>query len=306
MIVIGGENLIDLIQQPDGQFKAVAGGSPYNTARAAARQEQSTGYLTPISADSFGDLLAGVMQADNVVLLAERPNVPSSLAVVTVLNGQPAYQFYREGTAERAVTAASLIAAMPASARIFSVGSLALSGLHDGPAWADCFAAAKSNGLFCAIDPNIRPHFIADAPAFRARLSTMLDQADMVKLSDEDIAWLLPNVPVEHAAAQLAETHNIPLLVLTLGAEGAIALQNGRTVRQPGIPANPLVDTVGAGDTFMGSLLAQIQEYDLDRTGALDQLSPEMLQSILHRAAKAAAINCTREGCTPPTLAELG
>jgi len=306
MIVIGGENLIDLIQQPDGQFKAVAGGSPYNTARASARQAQATGYLTPISADGFGDLLASTMLADGVVLLSPRSSASSSLAVVTLANGQPAYQFYREGTAERAVNANSLVAALPDEARIFAVGSLALSGLHDGPAWAACFKVAKARGLFCAIDPNIRPAFIADASAFRSRLETMLSLADLVKLSDEDIEWMIPGLPIEAAAAQLVAQHNIPLLVLTLGAKGAIAYHNGQTLHQPGQIANPLVDTVGAGDTFMGSLLAQIQAHDLPAPGAMAGLSRETLATILHRAAQAAAINCTREGCDPPTLDELG
>tara|TARA_R110002124_G_scaffold80212_1_gene212496 strand:- start:818 stop:1738 length:921 start_codon:yes stop_codon:yes gene_type:complete len=305
MIVVGCENLIDLIQQPSGHFAAIAGGSPYNTARAAARQGQPTGYLTPISNDRFGDILAQTFEADGGVLLSPRAAAPCSLAIVTLSNGQPAYQFYREGTAERAVTGNSLVAALPDGARILSVGSLALSGLHDGPAWAACFKVAKARGLFCAIDPNIRPAFIADEPAFRARLTAMLDAADMVKLSDEDIGWLMPGVPVEEAAAKLAAQHRIPLLVLTLGAEGALAFHNGTTQRQPGIAANPLVDTVGAGDTFMGSLLAQLQEFNLDEPGALAALSAERLAAILHRAAKAAAINCTREGCNPPLLAEL-
>ncbi|MEX0970510.1 MAG: carbohydrate kinase [Paracoccaceae bacterium] len=305
MIVVGGENLIDLIQQPSGHFAAIAGGSPYNTARAAARQGQPTGYLTPVSSDRFGDILADTFTADGGILLSPRATVPSSLAVVTLSGGQPAYQFYREGTAERAVTGNSLVAALPDAARIFSVGSLALAGLHDGPAWAACFKVAKARGLFCAIDPNIRPAFIADEPAFRDRLAALLADADMVKLSDEDIAWISPDLPVKEAAAALAAQHDIPLLVLTLGAEGALAFHNGTTHRQDGIPATPLLDTVGAGDTFMGSLLAQMQEFALDQPGALAALSTARLAKILHRAAKAAAINCTREGCNPPLLAEL-
>ena len=162
MIVIGGENLIDLIQistSADGRpvYQAVPGGSPYNTAIAAARQGQPTGYLTPISSDSLGELLASHIQADNVRLLSPRASEPSSLAVVSLNNGQPSYQFYRENTAERMVTGAGLTAALAPETRIFSVGSLALSGLHDGPAWAECYHNAHARGVFCAIDPNIRP-----------------------------------------------------------------------------------------------------------------------------------------------------
>lgn len=310
MIVIGGENLIDLIQisvGSDGRpvYQAVPGGSPYNTAIAAARQGQPTGYLTPISSDSLGELLASHIQADAVRLLSPRAAAPSSLAVVSLNNGQPSYQFYRENTAERMVTGAGLTAALAPETRIFSVGSLALSGVHDGPAWAECFHAAHARGVFCAIDPNIRPHFITDAAAFRTRLQGMLGQAGMVKLSDEDIAWLVPGQDPVQSAAELATQMNIPLVVLTLGAKGAHAFANGQVVVQPGILADPLVDTVGAGDTFMGSLLAQLQERDLDQGDALAQISVQTVQDMLHRAAKAAAINCTRAGCNPPTLAEL-
>lgn len=310
MIVIGGENLIDLIQVGGGAgknpvFEAIPGGSPYNTAIAAARQGQATGYLTPISSDTLGELLAAHIQADNVRLLSPRASQPSSLAVVSLTNGQPSYQFYRENTAERMVTGAGLSAALSSDTRIFSVGSLALSGLHDGPAWAECFHAAKARGVFCAIDPNIRPHFITDAKAFRARLQGMLGLAGMVKLSDEDIEWLVPGQDPAQSAAEMARTLNIPLLVLTLGAKGARAYFGGQVVEQAGILADPLIDTVGAGDTFMGTMLAQIQERNLDQGHALTHLTAEAVQSMLHRAAKAAAINCMRAGCNPPTLAEL-
>ena len=118
MIIIGGENLIDFIQLEDGNglpvYQANPGGGPYNCAKALGRQDIPTGYLTPISNDSLGDLLATAVEDAGVELLAERRDEPTSLAVVSLENGAASYQFYRENTAERNITLAGLIKATPA------------------------------------------------------------------------------------------------------------------------------------------------------------------------------------------------
>ncbi|MBL4808321.1 MAG: carbohydrate kinase [Rhodobacteraceae bacterium] len=309
MILVGGENLIDFIQENGGDgyplYRAIPGGSPYNIAKALSRQGAKTGYLTPISDDTLGALLAEGITDDNLTLLSPRSTLPTSLAVVSLVNGQAAYQFYRHGTAERDLTLASLHAAIPAETTGFNIGSLAITDGTDADAWTEAWIGAHNDGIFTSIDPNIRAPFIKDRDGYLARLTRMLKHADMIKLSDEDIAWITPDQPIEDAAKAMFDQSSAALLVLTLGAEGAIGFTKDGTVRIAPVAVPDLKDTVGAGDTFMGTLLAQVSARGLMTKGALAKAPPNDIRAILETAAKAAAINCGRVGCNPPYLNEL-
>jgi len=305
MILVGGENLIDFIEGTDGLFTANVGGGPFNIAKALARQEEPVGYLTPISSDDMGDRLAGALKADGVTLLAPRSAAPSSLALVSLKNGQPSYQFYREKTAERHVTTTLLNQIIPKQAKALQLGSLAIAGGKDADAWAQIYTAIHKRGKFTSLDPNIRPAFIKNRRKFMARLEWMLDHTDLLKLSDEDLSWIAPDQPPEVAAESLRLQHKIPLVVLTKGAEGAVAVTADGSCSVSALKADPFRDAVGAGDTFMGTLLAQLSRSGMLSRAALQAATPETIRPILATAAKAAAINCTRSGCNPPMLAEL-
>jgi fructokinase len=225
MIVIGGENLIDSVQTQgaDGSpvFAHKLGGSPYNVAVALARQGQVPHYVTPISTDDFGTQLADHLVAEGVIVAAPRSDRPTTQAIVTLKAGVPEYVFHRDGTAERAVTEESIIAAMPDGARHLHIGSLALFGGPDADAWEAVFHRAAADGLTTSLDPNLRPALIGDEAAYRARLGRMLATASIVKLSDEDLAWIYPGLPQADAMAQLREATKARLVVLTKGPDGA-------------------------------------------------------------------------------------
>ncbi len=310
MILVGGENLIDFIQDaPDGGFpayRAIPGGAPFNVAKAVARQGPAVGYMTPFSSDTLGQLLAADLGREaNVTALHPASDKPTSLAVVSLKGGQAQYQFYRENTAERDVTAQSLRAILPPEARAFFVGSLAITDGADADAWEATMAHAHGAGLFTALDPNIRAPFIHDRAGYLERLSRLLQMADLVKLSDEDIAWIRPGEDPVEALKALAGEARAGFVVLTMGAEGAVGLVNGAEVRVPTAPVPDLKDTVGAGDTFMGTLLAQCAQRGLMTRDGLAGLTRDTAHEILTVAARAAAINCARKGCNPPTAAEL-
>ncbi|MGL4415782.1 carbohydrate kinase family protein [Roseinatronobacter monicus] len=305
MIVCGGENLVDVIEMGDEQqgrvFHAVPGGSPYNCTRALGRLGMPTGYLTPISSDRFGDdLLAGLV-ADQVRHLGARPDAPTSLAMVTLSDGQPDYRFYRNGTAERMVTPEVLRATMPDQAEAFHIGSLALCTGKDAAAWSDLFIDSAQRGIFTSFDPNIRPLLAEeDARGYRARLDKMASVANLLRLSDEDLAWWRPDQTVLDALAELVALAPNALVVLTQGAEPVLCHWPGGQIEVPLTPVADLVDTVGAGDTLMAALLA-----GLHRKGALvpkqiATLPGATLHQIIRDASKAAAITCTRTGCNPP------
>jgi len=305
MILVGGENLIDFIESADGRFTANLGGGPYNIAKALARQGQDVGYLTPVSTDQMGDRLAAELMADGVHLLAPRSKAPTSLALVSLQNGQPSYQFYRQKTAERRVTTTMLNRIAPKQAKAFQLGSLALTSGKDADVWAQMYRALHKRGLFTSLDPNIRPDFIKNRRKYMARLAWVLAKTDLLKLSDEDLAWLDAKRPLKAAATHLRHTYNIPLLVLTMGADGAMAFTDSGNFKIPAPKANPFKDAVGAGDTFMGTLLAQLSMSGLLNHKALIAAAEFQLRPILDMAAKAAAMNCETSGCNPPTHAAL-
>ena len=311
MIIVGGENLIDLVQgepAPNGlpQFTAAPGGSQYNVAMALGRQKAAVSYLTPISTDKLGDLLAETLEASGAQIASARVDAPSSLAVVTLENGQPSYQFYRENTAERLVTAQSLAASMPTDTRLFQLGGLSITDGDDAGIWTQLFRDKSDAGLFCALDPNVRWSFVRDPDAYRARMEQLFAASSLIKLSDEDCELLFPGQDM-HAVCQrlFADAERCQLLVLTQGGKGATAFHASGEQFVPAVKVEQVADTVGAGDTFMATLLRQCDEV-LAAGGSVSGLDASQVERMLAQAAKAAAINCTRTGCNPPTLDELG
>lgn len=307
MLFVGGENLIDLVQldQQDGLplYQAIPGGSPFNLAIAAGRQGLQTGYLTPISTDKSGDLLAARLDEAGVVLAGGRHPAPSSLAMVTLTNGVPSYSFYRDGTAERQISEDRLTAALTTDARLFHIGSLALAGGADADVWEALSARCKQAGIAVSLDPNVRAGLIADPDSYRARLARMMQLADIIKLSDEDLTWIYPDQSEQDALAQLVKDSGASVLVLTRGENGASLFHDGHWHDEPVAPMDELKDTVGAGDTFMATMLVWLVQ-----NGAIGQLAGLSLGdklAMVRRAAQAAAINCSRQGCNPPFADEM-
>ena len=307
MLLVGGENLMDMVQigEKDGQslYQAIPGGSPFNVALAAGRQQVPVRYITPISDDTSGDQLAALLSDAGVELGGARFVAPTSLAMVSLIEGIPSYAFYRNGTAERLVTTSALNAHLADNPSIFHIGSLAITGGEDAAIWEAFAHAAKAQGLLISLDPNIRASFISDVPDYMARLGRILAISDIVKLSDEDLAWLYKDQSEEAALGQLRSMTNADIVVLTRGGEGARFYHAGSWQDVDPAQVSDLKDTVGAGDTFMASMLAWLMGHaDLKNLASLT--GADKGQMVRH-AAKAAAMNCERQGCNPPTSDEL-
>ncbi len=309
MILVGGENLIDFIQvkstRMPPKFQAIPGGAPYNCAKAIGIQGESVGYITPISTDTMGDLLEQELIRCGVNYCGPRREEPSSLALVTLSNGQPNYQFYRENTADRMVTIDELNKNTPTNTKAFYLGGLAISGGKDAEVWASYFLSLKKKNIFTALDPNIRPDHILDTECYKARLSKLLKAADLIKLSDDDLAWLFPNLDTNKAAQKLHKQFSASMVVITLGSEGAFALWDTNRLQVPAAPVKKLEDTVGAGDTFMATLLAGLNRTNKLASQSLKNLSKPEVDHLLKTSATAASLNCEQSGCNPPTLQEI-
>ena len=308
MITVGGDNLIDYVQTAFEErlpvYKAIPGGSCYNVAIAIARQDQPVTYVTPISVDGLGNILADRLLADGVKIGAPRSPSPTSLAVVSVSEGQPSYQFYRNGTAERDISARQLEESIKNSTRIFHIGSLSLIDGEDADLWEHKFRELYQNGVITSLDPNARPVVVNDRESYVKRLKRMLKHACVLKLSDEDLDYLCPQMSQEEAFAELCANCGAPLIILTKGIDGA-------TVRTPkhqfdvhSVHTNLLKDTVGAGDTFMGTILVELYRRSL-KAHEIEHLSLEELKRIVERATIAAAVNCQSSGCNPPYAKDI-
>ena len=301
-IFVLGEALMDCIAQPDGQLRPLMGGSPYNLARAAALRGASVTYLNPLSTDNFGQQLRAQLQADGVQLHAQPSHKPTSLAVVQVKDGQPSYGFYREGIADRDYSADSVLAQLQSTTPgILHTGSLALVPPEHEKVLA-IVQGAKALGWTVSVDINLRPKLADDLAAYVAAVRSVMVLADWVKASDEDLETLgFEGVAMGESARLVRELRAsatpgaLSRIALTFGGNGAHLNIDGLHHSLP-VPRITVADTVGAGDTFWGNTLA---DWAMQPEGASGRVAETLALSM-----KAAAINCTRQGCQPPRWAE--
>ena len=308
MILVGGENLMDMIQidnqNENAVFEAVPGGSPYNLAMAAGRQGVKVGYVTPISKDKNGEQLAQNLFNSNVSLLGPRVTAPTSLAMVHIEDAIPSYSFYREETAERLVTLDSLSKNLTSEVSIFHIGSLALTGGEDALVWEEFVKRTRENNVKVSLDPNVRPSLIAEPDVYRQRIKNLMTEVDILKLSDEDLLWLFNDSADEtNALAELEIGARAEILIVTKGSQGSAIFHEKKWHEITSHPVEKLSDTVGAGDTFMASVLAWVMKKEKLNELALLELNEK--KELLNYAAKAAALNCEKQGCNPPWENEL-
>lgn len=300
MIYCCGEALIDLLPAKDSAdgLQALTGGGPFNTAIALARLGLQAALFCPLSQDGFGARLSDQLQAEGVDLrLCPRPAAPTTLAVVTLQNGKAGYGFYTEGTA--------LCSLRPADLPQITTGLALFGGISLG--LEPCGAGYEALFDACApevlrmVDPNIRPAVIPDALAYRARLARMLPRADIVKLSDEDLAWLSDEPETQLQAWQAA---GVALICVTLGDKGVRLIGTGEDLTLPA-PEVTLCDTIGAGDSFNAGLLAALQDMGLCHRAGLRGLSAAEIRATGSFGQKVAGVTVSRAGANPPRRADL-
>jgi fructokinase len=300
VIVVAGEALIDLVPQGPGalaSLRPALGGGPYNTAVALGRLGSPTAFCSRVSSDAFGEaLLEGLRAAGVDVSGVARGAEPTTLAVATIdAQGSAAYSFYVDGTADRLFTAP---AALPEGTRAVSFGTCSLVLEPGASAYEELMRTAAGQGVFTALDPNIRPGLIPDADAYRARFLTWLPSVTLLKLSEEDARWL-GGSPREWLAAGPSA------VVITHGGDGlTVFTRDGAEHSMPGEKVD-VVDTIGAGDTVNAALLHGLAAQDALSPAALAGLGADGWARLLRFAARAAAITCSRAGAEPPYAHEL-
>jgi fructokinase len=300
-VVVTGEALIDLVLARDGSLDGHPGGGPYNVARTIGRLEQPVSYLGRLSTDGFGRRLRLELEDDGVSLESiVATDAPTTLALAELdASGAARYQFYDSGTSAPGLTLEAASAAFPERVGVFYLGTLGLV-FEPMATTLEALVARIADDTLLALDPNCRPTIIDDAAAFRGRLSRLLARTDVVKASEEDLAWIDPGTdPVSAARALLARDDAVVLV--TLGGDGALAITADELV-EVHAPRVDVVDTIGAGDAFMGAFIARWCARGLGRS---DLRRLDEIEAAAAFACQVAAITCSRAGADPPRLSEL-
>lgn len=311
MFVVCGEALIDVFveknaQAPSEQFplQACVGGSPFNVAIGLARLAQPVALMTGLSDDMFGKRLSKVLATEGVSQqLIVKKQLPTTVAFVEKdQEGVPSYSFYGEGTADRSLQIDDIDLQMPTPTAIH-LGSYSIVSQ---PTADSLLALVKKFTGKCLIslDPNIRSVVEPDMKIWRNRVKVLVDFADMVKVSDEDLALMYPNTKPESIIEEWLST-GLKLIVLTRGGAGS-SLWSSQAQINIEAPNVKVVDTVGAGDTYQAALLDFIGEM-VKQFGENwhHELTQEVLKEVGQYAAKAAAITCSRQGADLPTKVEI-
>ncbi|WMX47627.1 carbohydrate kinase [Streptomyces roseicoloratus] len=302
MIVVAGESLIDLVPDPvpggvpGGAPGALApllprpGGGPYNTAVALGRIGADVAFCSRVSTDAFGEVLVERLRAAGVATgLVQRGPEPTTLAVASVgPDGSARYGFYVEGTADRFF---ALPERLPDGVRAVVFGTCSLALEPGASAYEALLRRSSRASALTLLDPNVRPGLIPDAEVYRERFAGWLPYVSVLKLSEEDAAWL-GGSPEEWLAAGPGA------VVLTRGAAGLTVFTRGHEVSVPAVPVR-VADTIGAGDTVSAALLHGLGDRPVTALSAVDW------RELLGYAARAAAVTCSRTGAEPPYAREL-
>ena len=310
-IITLGEVLIDLtqtgIENGIRQFAANPGGAPANVAVAAARLGSRTGFIGKVGADSFGGSLRETLAQNGVDLtgLYETEEAPTTLAIVSVgSDGERSFAFYRKPGADTLLTGEEVLAALTEAPKFLHIGSLSLTAEPAREATFTAIRRAKELGARISYDPNYRASLWPDEETAVRWMKTLLPEADVLKISDEELPLLTGTDDPEKGSAALA-VYGIGLVLITLGSEGVFYRLREETGTVPAFRVK-VADTNGAGDTFHGALLHQLAARP-GRVDALEGLTAAELAGYLRFANRAASLTCSRSGAIPamPDLGEV-
>lgn len=297
--LIVGEALVDVVVKPDGSSAAHPGGSPANVALGLGRLGRDVELLTALGDDAHGKLVRAHLEKSHVQLTGGTPAQKTSVATAHLdAQGVATYDFdLTWSLAPDAVTRPAPL--------VVHTGSIA-AVLEPGGAEVEGLLREAREASTITYDPNARPTLMGDPSAALARIETFVELADVVKVSDEDLEWLMPGVDPIDAARQWASA-GTALVVVTRGGECSVAIASGAVIEVPSMRVD-VVDTVGAGDSYMGGLIDGLWTAGLlgaKRREALASAPAAVVSAVLERCARIAAITVSRAGANPPSSEEL-
>ena len=292
-----GEVLIDLIPDTD-QHLAVVGGGPANTAKALAKLGVRTYFIDGISNDEYGQMAKDELLSANVLLdYAQYSNKPTCTAKVTLSSsGSASYEFVIEDTATFDFSDQGLPDPQSLKPSLLHIGTLA-TVIEPGASVLFEWAQSVATVAPIVFDPNIRPAVLGNRDQYVKKVEKWVAMSSAVKVSDEDLNWLYPGKVNDEIVSKWLEI-GVQLVVVTLGDKGITAYRINEQISVDAVKV-VVADTVGAGDT-VGAILVEA----IIKNG-LDKLTGEVLETMLNRAVKAAAITVSRTGANPPSKEEI-
>lgn len=307
MLISCGDALIDFVPTRNAEGREAVmpavGGSCLNVAIGMARLGAPTGFVGGISTDLFGRMITDHAVASHVELgLATRSDHQTTLAFVRIVAGESHYAFYDAETATRNWTYRR--GSIPfADVEALHVGSTTLVN-DQGAAETKALIADALMSSTISLDPNCRPNLVKDKSAYLARMAEFASQADLIKMSDVDFAYLFGEEPYQQRASMLLG-QGTSLVVITLGNNGAIAWHAGAGQIEVTAPKVEVADTIGAGDSFQAALLFALHKQGRLARQQLKAISADELRRALSFAANCAGLTCTRPGADPPWSREI-
>jgi fructokinase len=306
MILCGGETLIDFIptQAGDGApaYRPANGGSVHNVALTLGRLGVPVGFVGGISTDFFGDALAKGLEANGVSTAhVSRLDRPTTLAFVRMEGNEARYAFYDAEAADRHWRLEEMPEISPDVAAL-QFGGISLIRRPAAEAYVALMEREAPRRLI-AVDANVRPGLVRDEADYRARLDRFLRKAHIVKVSDADLDWIEPGGEAADFAARLL-AGEARIVLVTRGEAGASIYGRRASLARPAVPVK-VADTVGAGDSFMGGLLAALHDRGWLLREKLEALVEDDMAQALDFALAVAAVTCSRVGADPPARAEL-
>ena len=304
--LVVGEALVDIVRGPRGEaLGRHPGGSPANVALGLARLGHRAELLTWLGEDEDGLLVTDHLAASGVRLVPGSTGAVRTSTATATLDGTGAatYDFELDASMP-SVDLDGLVG--PEGFDVVHTGSVA-AVLAPGAAVVEALLSCTRHRATVSYDPNARPDLMGDPDVTLAKVLAYVGISDVVKVSDEDLAWLRPGVdPLDVAGSWLMR--GASLVVVTRGEGGADGVTPGGTVHVDSPPTR-VVDTVGAGDSFMSGLLDGLARHRLlgaARRDALRALDAATVRTVLTHAARIASITCSRPGADPPRSADLG
>jgi fructokinase len=297
-IWVCGEVLIDLIPDDSGERIPHVGGGPANTAKALARLGHDVYFIDGVSSDMYGQMSRQELLDDEVKLdLALNSDKPTCLAIVSLNeSGGASYAFEIDGTATFDFSASWLPDPSKYKPSVLHIGTL-VTVIQPGADVLYDWAMQVAEFAPIVFDPNVRSVVMNDRDKYLAAVERWVVISSVVKVSDDDMAWLYPGQQYADVAKRWIND-GAALVVVTRGADGLVGFTADGAVEVPGMKVE-VADTVGAGDT-VGAIVVEaiIEKGILNLTG-------DILKAVLNRAAVAAGITCSRKGAQPPYKHEL-
>lgn len=298
--LIVGEAVVDIVgtREPQDEIQATPGGSPANVAVGLARLGVPTELVTRLGTDPNGNQLAAHLRSNGVHLAAGsiEPGFRTSTATATLDSaGIASYEFDIRWDPPAP--------ALSRGCRVVHTGSIATLLEPGAKAIHEFIRGLTDQPVTVTLDPNARPTITPDLTAAWPAIRTLAASSDLIKLSDEDCALLLPGASADDVAAEFLMADRTKCVVITRGSQGAIGYTRAFSAAVDAPPIE-VVDTVGAGDSFMAALIAGFLTRGLLGRTRLSGLGEAALREVIAYAVKAAAITCTRRGADPPTGTE--